>query len=256
MKKLLFLIIISVVAFTTNAEKLTQCNTGSCVKYFKKFQKSANRGHAQAMAMVGEFYYHGYGVKKDANAALKYYKKAARKGITSAQYKAGLAYLINPKLKDVNKGLSYLQKAAEAQYKDASFLLGKIYLSNEFNVKDLILADKYLAQSYRQKNPDVLKTISALSESYADINSNSFPLLSKVIKNNPPMIKNDILVWDNKSTEVITVTSMKLSNIFDMQLSGFKQPIKTTGSRLHGVTCEESVYCKSLSLRQLGDYIQ
>lgn len=208
------------------------------------------------MAMVGEFYYHGYGVKKDANYALKYYKKAAKKGITSAQYKAGLAYLINPKLQDIDKGLSYLKRAAKAQYKDASFLLGKIYLSNEFNIKNLVLADLYLAQSYRQKNPNILKTISALSERYTDINSNTFPLLSKAIKNNPPMIKNDILVWDDKNIEVITITSMKLTSLFDMQLTGFKQPIKTTGSRLHGTSCEDSVYCKSLSFKEFGDYIQ
>jgi hypothetical protein len=256
MRNILILLVISLIAFTAKSEKLTQCQTDSCITYFKKFQKSANRGHGQAMAMLGEFYYHGYGVKKDTKVALKYYKKAARKGITSAQYKAGLVYLINTNQRNIKKGLSYLTKAAAAEYKDASFLLGKIYLSDEFKVKNLTLADLYLAQSYRRKNPDVLATLLEIAPNYADLNSNLFPLLSKSIELAPPTVSNETLTWGNDDTEVITVTSMKTTTLFDLQLMKFRQPIKSLGSRLHGKTCKETVGCSSLDLQEFGDYIQ
>lgn len=254
MNKLLIIVFfLSFVAFA-KAGTLKECDSDSCIAYFKKFEKSAKRGHGSAISMLGEFYYHGYGVKKDRTKALLFYKKAAKKGITSAEYKAGLIHLINKDFKDIGKGIAYLKKAARAEYKDAQFLLGRIYLTEEFDVQNLESADFYLAKAYEQKHANIPETLSYIIQTHSSLDEGQFPLLHKVVKAEPLVFSDDKLHWPDDGTERITITSAKIETIFDIHLKGFRKPIKSLGSRLQGVSCEETVGCYTASgMQELGD---
>ena len=254
MKKLLMLIICSIFFTNSNAGSLKECDSESCKAYFKKFEKGAKGGHGQAIAMLGEFYYHGYGVAKDSVKALGYYTKAAKKGITSAEYKAGLIYLLNEDFKDLDKGIYFLTKAARAEYKDALFLLGRIYLTDEFKLKNLNQADIYLAKAYKKKHVNMPETLMYIMNTYSSVDEEVFPALHKVVENAPLVLSNKKLHWPDTDTEIITITSAKIETIFDIQLKEFRRPIKSVGSRLPGVTCEETVGCiTAKNMQELGD---
>jgi len=255
MNKILIVCTIFFAFANANAGSLKECDSESCKAYFQKFDKSAKRGHGRAIAMLGEFYYHGYGVDKDHVTALRYYEKAAKKGITSAQYKAGLIYLINKEFKDIDKGISYLKKAARTDYKNALFLLGRIYLTEEFKVKDLEFADFYLAKAYKQKHANMLETLTYIMNTFSGINENMFPNLHKALEDQPLVLTNNKLQWPDDDMERITIVSAKIETIFDIQLKGFRTGIKSLGSRLQGVTCEETVGCYTGSAQDLADML-
>lgn len=239
-------------SFTTQAVTLSACDSEICNNYFNKFYKSAKRGHPRAMALLGELYYHGYGTPKNQDLAIKYYKKAARKGITSAQYKAGLFYLGNDKHQNISKGIVYLKQAAKADYKEATYLLGVIYFSQEFGEFNLALADKYLAKAHLEKHPEMFEMIGHIKNSFA-INNTNFPYL------NAAMIKSDSILAKNSnfqqtSTETITVYAPTIESLFDLELLDFRSTKPSLGSRLTGVTCENTVGCKTAkNMRDLGD---
>ncbi|WP_286266636.1 tetratricopeptide repeat protein [Thalassotalea atypica] len=224
---------------------LLACQSEQCLEYFNKFKSSAKKGHPQAMAMLGEFYYHGYGVDKNKGLALKYYLKAARKGNTSAQYKAGLLSLLYNEHKNVPLAIKYLNKAAVENYKDANYILARIYLTNEFGIKNLELADIYLAKAYKNKQQDAVKFISTLDARFI----NQLPKTEQYVALHP------VKVLD-KDIETITVTSDPIETIFDAQLATYRKPIKSLGTRLKGVDCKDVVGCYKLSsMQELGDFI-
>jgi len=134
------------------------CQSEACIKTFSKFKRAAREEKPQALATLAELYYHGYGTEQNLEKALKYYLKAARKGVPRAQYKVGLMYLKAP-FKDSDKGLRYLAKAAETDYKHANYTLGMIYYSNEFGQKNNVKADKYLALAYEDNHFAIPKKV-------------------------------------------------------------------------------------------------
>lgn len=242
-------------SLSLGAVQLSECNSTVCTNYFEKFSKAAKRGHPKAMAILGELYYQGYGTPKNKNMAIKYYKKAAKNGITSAQYKAGLFYF-SEKYQNVPKGLSYLKKAAKADYKDANYLLGIIYISKDFGVHNIELADKYLANSYRLKHSGIPKIISYIIN-YIPNGILSLPKLNKEVLLSPLVLSNEgDITWNDDETEIITVSGPQIESIFELELMSFRSPKKSLGSRLKGVTCEDTVGCKTAnSMQELGDMI-
>lgn len=241
---------------TAGAAQLTECNSDDCQAYFKKFKTNADRGHDKAIAMVGEFYYHGYGIKKDIDKALRYYKKAAKRGITSAKYKAGLVYLINKQHQDTKKGIWFLKKAASTNYKEANFLLGRIHLTEEFGVKDYATADYYLARAYHQEHKDIPFTVSYIVKEFGAEHEVLFPLINQEYEQKPLLLRDRQLVWPHQNVEKITVTSNQLSSLLDTQLTDFRSPKKSLGSRLPTISCQETAGCYHLnSMRELADFV-
>lgn len=55
-------------------------------------KKSAEQGDAKAQNALGACYYNGYGVEKDYQEAVKWYRKAAEQGDASAQCNLGFCY--------------------------------------------------------------------------------------------------------------------------------------------------------------------
>jgi len=254
--KLTLVIVTLFYSFSALSAQLKPCQTEECKSYFNQYKKSASRGHAQASAMLGEFYYHGYGVEKNSSNALRYYLFAAKRGITSAQYKAGLAFLIDGKHKDTDKAIKYLHKAASKKYKDASYLLGRVYLTDEFGHKDIDKADFYLSQAYGLKHADMPNTLIFISQKYTSDFELKFPLLDKAYSKQPLEMRNDKLVWFNtKDVEVITITGNKLETLFDAQLVSYKRKKASLGSRLRGQSCARTVGCQTMNIQGLADLL-
>ena len=139
---------------------MESCLSAKCRAYFNDFDVYAHGGHKEAIATIAEMYYHGYGTKKNLRRAVKYYKKAAFKGVPSAQYKMGLIYLSNAHYQDTEKGLTYIQQAAQSQHPGAMHTLGLIYLHNQ----NLPQADYWLTQAYRHGDMNMPNLVEQLKD--------------------------------------------------------------------------------------------
>lgn len=94
------------------------------LKYWKKL---AAEEDAAACYNLGNLYYNGYGVAKDAHQAFSYDLKAAGLGLAAAQYRVGKAYLDGDGVEaDAVQGAQWLEKAAAQGYDKAGELLGGI----------------------------------------------------------------------------------------------------------------------------------
>ena len=60
---------------------------------YKAYERAAKLGYGEAFMRIGYLHYYGYGVNKDQNLALRFYRKAIDKGATRACYLLGLAYM-------------------------------------------------------------------------------------------------------------------------------------------------------------------
>ena len=237
-------------SYQLQAQVLKACQSDYCVDYFNKFKKGAKRGYVQANASLGQFYYIGYGTEKDEDKALKYLNKAARKGEHSSQYLVGMISLVSKENKDVNKAIKYLEKVAKANYKDANYILGTLYINDKVIAKNLEKADFYLAKAYKQKDKRLPELLDSISESL-EKNTSSFPKLTAIM-NKKPLVKgaDNNLAWPESHMEVITITSVPLTTVFDEQIATFKRRKKTTGSKLQGKTCAENVGCYQAKLNR------
>ncbi|GLX86789.1 hypothetical protein tloyanaT_30420 [Thalassotalea loyana] len=228
---------------TVSAEQIEACQTDECVEYFKQFKKGAKRGHLQAYATLGQFYYVGYGTEKDEDKALKYLRKAAKKGEQSSMYLVGAISLISEENKDLKKAVKYLEKVAKSNYKDSNFLLGTLYVNDKYLKRDFEKADFYLAKAYKQRDPRMPELLTSVADDL-EKHKTSFPLLTKQM-NKKPMKKaaDSTFEWPKTNMEVITINSPPLATRFDEQIVTFKKRKKTTGSKFQGQTCDEQVGC-------------
>lgn len=231
------------VANNTSAEVISKCDTDNCISYFEKYKKAVKRGHPLAMLTLAQFYHHGYGTKVNEKLALKYFKKAARHGYTSAQFKAGYIYMTSESLQDLDESVDYLEKAAKYDYEGASFLLGMMHFDKKYGRRNIAAADAYFAKSYENKYeqmPTVIKYI----EAEMPIDSAAFPKLHAQLNGNPLQKHEDgTLSWHKDNVEVITITSAPLETKFNQQLVDFRKAIKSTGTRFQGKTCTERLTC-------------
>lgn len=230
-------------AFTASAEKIDECNSDTCINYFNQYKKAAKRGHSLAMLTLGQFYHHGYGTPKNEKMALKFFKKAARAGYTSAQFKAGYIFMTSKELQDIDDAQEYLEKAAKYEYDGADFLLGMMYMDEKYGVQDLAKADSHFVKSYQRKYeqiPNVVKFINAKYETP----DQAFPKLYTLLNQKPLVTTEDGgLAWYDDDVEVITITSPPLQTTFNRQLVTFRKAIKSTGTRFKGKTCAERLTC-------------
>ena len=97
----------------------------------KTVEPAAESGEAIAQNRLGEMYEFGYGVSRDAGAALGWYKKAADQGLVVAQHNIGRAYNFGTGVtQNFSQAEQWYRKAAEQGHMDAMFFLGALY-SNE-----------------------------------------------------------------------------------------------------------------------------
>lgn len=242
--------------FSVAKVSVEACDTKRCQEYFSHFKKNAKRGHADSTATLAEFYYHGFGVKKNLYLARKYYKKASRLGVVRAQYKLGLMYLNVEQYKDLEQGIKYLKRAAYNDHHNAAYLLGVIYYSDRFGEQDKLEADKWLAKAYKNKHEDIPEFIEHIYN-FEEVNQRQFPKLYHAMSRRP-MVKttDNHFAWPNKKhddTEVITVHSPDIDDLLRDQMMASRKKIKQLGSRMAGVDCKTSVACRVLTQDEMKD---
>ena len=237
-----------------SSSSLAYCQLDECKSYFKMYRKAAKRGHAGAMAILGQFYYNGYGTEPNEDQAIRFLKRAARYADTNAQYKLGLIYLTSKKNYDLDDAIKYLEKAANKDDENANLLLGTIYYNNQFTPQDFALADKYLSKSYQQRHPKIPEVITNI-KAKVSLNNSNFPLLLKELNKTPLIVSNDgAIQWPEEEMEVLTITSPPLTKILAENLIAYRRTVTNTGSRIPGKSCGEIIGCNQSLGRDLSGF--
>ncbi len=103
----------------------------------------AEKGDADAQAILGKMYWNGQGVLKDLDQAVRWFKASASQGNADAQFFLGSFYLLPHQ--DVTEGVKWLQLSAEQGNQDAQWLLGKAYLQGDKDLpRDPVQAEMWL----------------------------------------------------------------------------------------------------------------
>ena len=99
-------------------------NGRTAISYFERVLQNEQVNHI-ANFNLGYLYYEGcFGVAKDYRMAYKYFEKSAEKGFANAQYYVGYMLMTGQSVtKDVRKGLEYLKKSARQGFSPAQQVL-------------------------------------------------------------------------------------------------------------------------------------
>ncbi|MBN2318177.1 MAG: TonB family protein [Acidobacteria bacterium] len=114
----------------------------------KWFRKAAKKGISEAQANLGIMYLQGIGVTQDYKEAEKWFRKAAKKGISKAQANLGIMYLQgNGVSQDYKEAKKWLREAAKKGRPSAQANLGIIYLQGMGVTRDYKEAEKWLVKA-------------------------------------------------------------------------------------------------------------
>jgi TPR repeat protein len=100
---------------------------------------------------VGNFFRDGYGVSKDVNEAVKWYRKAAEQGYSIAQYALGLSYENGFGVeKDLGEALKWISESAEQGFAYAQLDLGGRCLTGKDIEEDPDEAARWFGKAAQQ----------------------------------------------------------------------------------------------------------
>ena len=95
---------------------------------FRLFLAAARAGFVPALGLVAQFYDFGYGIKVNEDAALYWYRRAARHGNFSAANNIGCIWRDRRKF---GRAIMWFQRAIRLGDGDANLQIAKIFLSNQ-----------------------------------------------------------------------------------------------------------------------------
>ena len=113
----------------------------------------AESGDPEAQAELGKMYFNGTGVPKDEVEAVKWYRKAAEQGDSSAQFCLGVVFLHNAELKDYVTSYAWTDIAAANGYANAK--KNKPIIAKEMTPEQIAKA-KELGKEMVIKNPKLI----------------------------------------------------------------------------------------------------
>lgn len=231
----------------------------------------ARSKRVSAMSALAELYYQGYGTEKNLNKSIKYFRKASRYQFAYAQYRAGVFYLMEEDFIDNEQGIKYLRKAARNGHTESAFLLGVIFGTGELGIKDVGESDKWLEKALRKKHFVAQKYAGYLYKSgqvdkghYVKVNEIISELKATLPKANggqgQVVNRSTAIQWPNDpNTEVITVSSPNLHDVFDYELAHLKTaPTVTnlaTGTKIQGRRCEKIFSCYHVDKEDFWRYV-
>lgn len=103
----------------------------------KKFRSAAQGNHPGAQAALGELYFHGKGIQRNAPEAAKWYQLAAEQGNTDAQVTLGWMYNVGTGVaQDVVEAIKWFRLAADQGHPGAQNNLGMMYREGRGTEKD------------------------------------------------------------------------------------------------------------------------
>ncbi|MGB2130164.1 MAG: tetratricopeptide repeat protein [Marinobacterium sp.] len=95
---------------------------------FDRLLPLAEQGEGDAQNRIGEMYEFGYGVERDSDTAIQWYRKAADQGVVAAWHNIGRCYNFGTGVEqDYVQAETWYRKAAEQGHMDAMFFLGTLY---------------------------------------------------------------------------------------------------------------------------------
>lgn len=101
----------------------------------------AEKGDANAQALLGVFYLAGVQIRKDNAEAVRWFRKAAEQGVATAQCNLGKMYYEGTGIdKDLAEAAKWFRLAADKGVPDAQFALGIMYGKGEGVQKDSVFA--------------------------------------------------------------------------------------------------------------------
>ena len=115
------------------------------------FKKAADQDDVQAQMYCAAVYQYGFGTKKSAHKARKYFIDAAKNGNRIAQYTLAEYFLKSRYSKDRNLGVIWLKKSVEQDNPAAQLKLGVLYTQGKEIKKDLEKAQEYMQLAADQK---------------------------------------------------------------------------------------------------------
>ena len=136
-------------------------------KAYKLYQYAADNGEISSFVYLAAFFYNGFGVVKDLDKALYYYRLGGSKGNLACQYILGSNYLkINPvcdlKIPEIDlvESHKWFLMAAKQGNSESQYHVGKNYMNGEGTIKNEIEGMKYLQLAANQGDEDARDYIS------------------------------------------------------------------------------------------------
>jgi len=95
---------------------------------FERLLPLAEQGDGEAQNRIGEMYEFGYGVSRDNDKALEWFRKAAEQDVVAAWHNVGRSYNFGTGVaQDYAEAEKWYRKAAEQGYMESMFFLGTLY---------------------------------------------------------------------------------------------------------------------------------
>jgi TPR repeat protein len=144
-------------------EGLTAFKAGAFSSALEKLKPAAAKGNAQAAYWLGRMYEDGLGVKKNADAAITWFRKAAEGGWPDAELRLGEIYFNGTEdLQDFEKARKWLEQAAHRGDARAQLDLGRLYANGWGGDKDSIQAYVWYEFAAKQGNYEAQRLRDAL----------------------------------------------------------------------------------------------
>ena len=151
------------------------CGEKSCKFLFKKMKKFASYGNPQAQATLSLMYARGIGTEVDQERSLKYIKRAARNGLSFAEYRLGMLYRKNQMVGKYGENADYwLKRAAKKGYKPAIELLAS---ENKITSDEVTNYVKAVKAPVNKKDTEVIVVNAdkySLSDFYEHLNDQGY----------------------------------------------------------------------------------
>lgn len=95
---------------------------------FDRLLPLAQQGDGEAQNRIGEMYEFGYGVERNSDQAIEWYRKAAEQSVVGAWHNLGRSYNFGTGVaQDYVEAEKWYRKAAEQGYMESMFFLGTLY---------------------------------------------------------------------------------------------------------------------------------
>jgi TPR repeat protein len=113
----------------------SQADAGNLRSAFRLMLAAARLGEISAQLNVGNYYVDGTGVRRNPSAGLYWYKKAYRRGYSSAAHNIGIYW---KSAKDFRRALRWFEKAVAMGEEESNLDIGKYYLYQERDFRKAI----------------------------------------------------------------------------------------------------------------------
>jgi TPR repeat protein len=124
----------------------------------KWYRKAAAKGNSSAECFIGYFYQNGMVVSKDALQAMKWYRQAADQGDSNGQWFVAQMYIEGSDVpKDIEKAIPWLKKSADQGNATSEEMLGELYEKGLGVTEDKDQAYEWYKKSSNQGNKEAQK---------------------------------------------------------------------------------------------------